>query len=87
MRLYITVNQNFQSPPSLFFSPSTLYLIVNLLVYRHHGAVSQQQHLLLILPSVRQAEQVVRKFWIDVYRNGNINMKKLFIEMLESVSK
>lgn len=54
---------------------------------RQNGAVSQQQYLLLLLPSIRQAEQVIRKFWIDVYRNGNVNMKKLFVEMLESVSK
>lgn len=55
--------------------------------FRQNGAILQQQHLLLILPSIRQTEQIVRKFWIDVYRNGNINMKKLFVEMLESVSK
>lgn len=56
-------------------------------LFRQNGAVSQQQHLLLLLPSIRQTEQIIRKFWIDVYRNGNINMKKLFVEMLESVSK
>lgn len=58
-----------------------------LLHFRQNGAVSQQQHLLLILPSIRQTEQIIRKFWIDVYRNGTIIMKKLFVEMLESVSK
>lgn len=57
------------------------------LFHRQNGAVSQQQYLLLLLPSIRQAEQIIRKFWIDVYRNGNVNMKKLFVEMLESVSK
>lgn len=56
-------------------------------INRQNGAVSQQQRLLLVLPSIRQTEQIVRKFWLDVYRNGTINMKKLFVEMLESVSK
>lgn len=75
--------------------PPTLYgciigcgrCLTDFILFRQNGAVSQQQHLLLILPSIRQAEHIVRKFWIDVYRSGNINMKKLFVEMLESVSK
>lgn len=62
-------------------------ILIKTLHFRHNSAISHQQHLLLILPAVRQTEQIVRKFWIDVYRSGNINMKKLFVEMLESVSK
>lgn len=54
---------------------------------RHNGAVSHQQQLLLLLPSLRQADHIIRKFWIQVYREGSVNMKKLFVEMLESVSK
>ncbi|XP_031627644.1 steroid hormone receptor ERR2 isoform X3 [Contarinia nasturtii] len=77
------------NPTALIKFRDSILSSLNECVYllRQNGAVSQQQHLLLILPSIRQAEQIVRKFWIDVYRSGNINMKKLFVEMLESVSK
>lgn len=70
-----------------YSATSEIDIVVFLRFYRQSGAVSQQQHLLLLLPSIRQTEQIIRKFWIDVYRSGNINMKKLFVEMLESVSK
>lgn len=52
----------------------------------HNTAVSHQQQLFLALPALRQADQLVRKFWLDVRRDGHIQMKKLFVEMLESVS-
>ncbi|KAJ6638731.1 Steroid hormone receptor ERR2 [Pseudolycoriella hygida] len=54
---------------------------------RHNGAVSHQQQLLLLLPSLRQADHIIRNFWIEVHRDNSVNMKKLFVEMLESVSK
>lgn len=92
MRLFAEVMSTFQiiiwSLEIQYASKIENILKSNLcIVFRQNGAVSQQQHLLLILPSIRQAEHIVRKFWIDVYRSGNINMKKLFVEMLESVSK
>ncbi|KAL5289974.1 ESRRB family protein [Megaselia abdita] len=54
---------------------------------RQNNATSHQQQLLLILPSLRQADSYLRKFWIDINRNGNISMNKLLVEMLESVSR
>ncbi|XP_055381346.1 steroid hormone receptor ERR2 isoform X2 [Condylostylus longicornis] len=54
---------------------------------RHTAAVSYQQQLLLILPSLRQADNIIRKFWLKVSREENVVMKKLFVEMLESVSR
>ncbi|KAG8234091.1 hypothetical protein J437_LFUL014620 [Ladona fulva] len=42
------------------------------------------QQLLLCLPSLRQADQVLRRFWTDVRREGKVPMNKLFVEMLEA---
>ncbi|XP_037930664.1 steroid hormone receptor ERR2 [Teleopsis dalmanni] len=54
---------------------------------RHTAAVSHQQQLLLILPSFRQADGILRRFWRNVSHEGTINLKKLFQEMLEPVSR
>lgn len=50
---------------------------------RHTTAVSHQQQLLLLLPSLRQADNIIRRFWRSVCREGNVTMKRLFVEMLE----
>lgn len=60
--------------------------IISLLL-RQHQAVSHQQQLLLLLPSLRQADHIIRKFWTNVHIEGNVTMNKLFVEMLESVSR
>uniref|UniRef100_U5EWZ8 Putative estrogen-related receptor err n=1 Tax=Corethrella appendiculata TaxID=1370023 RepID=U5EWZ8_9DIPT len=57
------------------------------LILRHHQAVSHQQQLLLLLPSLRQADHIIRKFWTNVHLEGNVTMNKLFVEMLESVTR
>uniref|UniRef100_A0A336KLY2 CSON010625 protein n=1 Tax=Culicoides sonorensis TaxID=179676 RepID=A0A336KLY2_CULSO len=57
------------------------------LLTRHANAVSHQQQLLLLLPSLRQCDFVVRKFWTTMHREGSITMNKLFVEMLEAVSR
>lgn len=54
---------------------------------RHYNAVAHQQKLLLLLPSLRQADQIIRRFWMKVHKEGNITMNKLFVEMLESCSR
>lgn len=54
---------------------------------RHMSAISHQQQLLLLLPAVRQADHVVRRFWSAVHRDGSVTMNKLFVEMLESVTR
>ncbi|XP_055677055.1 steroid hormone receptor ERR2 isoform X2 [Lutzomyia longipalpis] len=56
-------------------------------VLRHSTAVSHQQQLLLLLPALRQADPIIRKFWSRIYREGNVTMNKLFLEMLEPVSR
>ncbi|CAD7084386.1 unnamed protein product [Hermetia illucens] len=56
-------------------------------ILRHNLAVSHQQQLLLLLPSLRQADQIIRKFWVNICREGNVTMNKLFVEMLEPVSR
>lgn len=47
-------------------------------------AMRATQNMFLILPSLRQADNVVRKFWSSVYRTGKVPMNKLFVEMLEA---
>ncbi|XP_058806535.1 steroid hormone receptor ERR2-like isoform X1 [Phymastichus coffea] len=44
------------------------------------------QNMFLMLPSLRQADGIVRKFWSSVYRTGKVPMNKLFVEMLEAAS-
>uniref|UniRef100_A0A1Q3FYV5 Putative steroid hormone receptor err2 n=1 Tax=Culex tarsalis TaxID=7177 RepID=A0A1Q3FYV5_CULTA len=67
---------------------SILYALNDcVLLIRHNQAVSHQQQLLLLLPSLRQADHIIRKFWTNVHIEGNVTMNKLFVEMLESVSR
>ncbi|XP_067643481.1 steroid hormone receptor ERR1 [Eurosta solidaginis] len=54
---------------------------------RYGSAVSHQQQLLLLLPSLRQADGILRRFWRSVCHDGKVTVKKLFIEMLEPVSR
>ncbi|XP_017788639.1 PREDICTED: steroid hormone receptor ERR1 isoform X1 [Habropoda laboriosa] len=42
------------------------------------------QNMFLVLPSLRQVDGIVRKFWSSVYRTGKVPMNKLFVEMLEA---
>lgn len=56
-------------------------------ILRHNSAVSHQQQLLLLLPSLRQADQIIRKFWGNIYQEGKVTMNKLFVEMLEKDKK
>ncbi|XP_017484290.1 PREDICTED: steroid hormone receptor ERR1 [Rhagoletis zephyria] len=54
---------------------------------RYGSAVSHQQQLLLLLPALRQADGILRRFWRDICHGGKITVKKLFVEMLEPVSR
>lgn len=47
-------------------------------------ALRATQNMFLILPSLRQADGIVRRFWSSVYRTGKVPMNKLFVEMLEA---
>ncbi|XP_012285432.1 steroid hormone receptor ERR2 isoform X3 [Orussus abietinus] len=47
-------------------------------------ALRATQNMFLVLPSLRQADGVVRRFWSSVYRTGKVPMNKLFVEMLEA---
>ncbi|XP_043273452.1 steroid hormone receptor ERR1 isoform X2 [Venturia canescens] len=47
-------------------------------------ALKATQNMFLVLPSLRQADGIVRKFWSSVYRTGKVPMNKLFVEMLEA---
>ncbi|XP_065221645.1 steroid hormone receptor ERR1 isoform X1 [Planococcus citri] len=55
-------------------------------VIRPNTCINHIQNLLLCLPSLRQADQYIRRFWCGVHRDGKVVMNKLFIEMLESCS-
>ncbi|XP_036151349.1 steroid hormone receptor ERR2 isoform X11 [Monomorium pharaonis] len=48
-------------------------------------ALRVTQNMLLVLPSLRQADGIVRRFWSSVYKTGKVQMNKLFEEMLENV--
>ncbi|CAD7004642.1 unnamed protein product [Ceratitis capitata] len=54
---------------------------------RYGSAVSHQQQLLLLLPALRQADGILRRFWRGICHEGKITVKKLFVEMLEPVSR
>lgn len=47
-------------------------------------ALRATQNMFLMLPSLRHADGIIRKFWSSVYRTGKVPMNKLFIEMLEA---
>lgn len=40
--------------------------------------------MLLCLPILRQTDAAIRRYWINVRRDGKVAMNKLFVEMLES---
>ncbi|XP_044745825.1 steroid hormone receptor ERR1 isoform X1 [Coccinella septempunctata] len=56
-------------------------------VLRPSGVLYQVQQLLLCLPALRQADQIVRKFWCNVHHQNLAPMNKLFLEMLEVYSR
>ena len=46
------------------------------------------QNLLLLLPSIRQADAMIRWFWLKIRQERKIPLKKLMVEMLDvSVDK
>ena len=47
-------------------------------------ALRATQNMFLVLPSLRQVDGIVRRFWSSVYRTGKVPMNKLFVEMLEA---
>lgn len=63
----------------------TLTIIID--YCRQNGAVSHQQQLLLLLPSLRQAENITRKFWVRINQERRVTMNKLLLEMLESLNR
>ncbi|KAL0131718.1 hypothetical protein PUN28_002934 [Cardiocondyla obscurior] len=54
-------------------------------VVRPGQALRATQNMLLVLPGLRQADAIVRRFWSGVYKTGKVPMNKLFEEMLENV--
>ncbi|CAG9764491.1 unnamed protein product [Ceutorhynchus assimilis] len=56
-------------------------------VLRPNTAFLQTQQLLLCLPALRQANNVVRRFWSDVHNQDLVPMNKLFLEMLEASNR
>jgi hypothetical protein len=45
------------------------------------------QNLLLLLPSVRQADSILRHFWNRIRDEGKVILNKLLVEMLEAQLK
>ncbi|ODN05709.1 Estrogen-related receptor gamma [Orchesella cincta] len=53
-------------------------------VLRPTNAAAHLNTLLLCLPSLRQADLCMKRYWLNVRREGKVTMNKLFIEMLEA---
>lgn len=47
------------------------------------GSSCETANILLCLPILRQADGVLRKFWLNIRENGTVVMNKLFVEMLD----
>ncbi|KAL1110214.1 hypothetical protein AAG570_008291 [Ranatra chinensis] len=47
------------------------------------GSSNEITALLLCLPTLRQADSIVRRFWTNIHRGGSVVMNKLFVEMLD----
>jgi len=58
--------------------------MVNCVSFRPGTALAHVNALLLCLPSLRQSDIAVKKFWLSVRREGKVMMNKLFVEMLEA---
>ncbi|KAL3287858.1 hypothetical protein HHI36_002316 [Cryptolaemus montrouzieri] len=56
-------------------------------ILRPAGVLYQVQQLLLCLPALRQADQVIRKFWLNIHHQNLVPMNKLFLEMLEAYNR
>lgn len=52
-------------------------------VIRSGNPTIHVQNLLLLLPSIRQADIKMRQFWRTVHKQGDVPLKKLLLEMLE----
>lgn len=59
-------------------------LSVTIGILRPAGTLLHVQQLMLCMPALRQADQVVRKFWLEVHQQDLVPMNKLFLEMLEA---
>ncbi|RWS15167.1 Estrogen-related receptor gamma-like protein, partial [Dinothrombium tinctorium] len=53
-------------------------------VLRPYNSTHHLSQILLSLPLLRQTDSIIRRFWNNVRREGNVPMNKLFVEMLES---
>ncbi len=54
------------------------------LSFRSGNPTIHVQNLLLMLPSIRQADALVRRFWTKVQQEGKVQLNKLLVEMLEA---
>ncbi|XP_059088028.1 steroid hormone receptor ERR1-like isoform X2 [Tigriopus californicus] len=55
-------------------------------VIRSGNPAIHVQNILLLLPSIRQADGLVRQFWGKVQASGKLQLNKLLVEMLEAQS-
>lgn len=91
MKALILANSDARSdePQALYrFRDSILNALSDCVAAVRPGqALRVTQNMLLVLPSLRQADGIVRRFWSGVYRSGKVPMNKLFEEMLENVCR
>ena len=60
------------------------FKVLSLLLCRSGNPTVHLQNLLLLLPSIRQADSLIRGFWHKVRQEGRVKLKKLLVEMLEA---
>lgn len=54
------------------------------LVPRSGNPTIHVQNLLLVLPSIRQADALLRSFWNRVHQDNKVTLNKLLVEMLDA---
>ena len=86
--LLTNVDISLEEPTSVFkLRESLLHTLQDCVSSFHQPYSSATSHLgqlLLCLPLIRQTDAAIRRYWINVRKDGKVPMNKLFIEMLDS---
>jgi estrogen-related receptor ERR len=54
------------------------------MIHRPQNSYAHVSALLLCLPSLRQSDGAIKRFWLAMRRDGKVAMNKLLVEMLEA---
>jgi len=59
-------------------------IILDEIICRPQNSYAHVNALLLSLPSLRQSDGIIKRFWVSIRRDGKVPMNKLLVEMLEA---